>query len=49
MLKQPKVSQRQMRPFQDMLEYGFDLEYLPGAQNYIQATLSKRPTTQSHR
>jgi hypothetical protein len=42
MLKQPKLSQRQMRALEDMLEYDFDVEYLPGAKNYIQDALSRR-------
>jgi putative transposase len=43
MLKQPKLSQRQMRALEDMLEYDFDVEYLPGAKNNIQDALSRRP------
>jgi hypothetical protein len=46
MLKQPKLSQRQMRALEDMLEYDFDVEYLPGAKNYIQDALSRRPDYQ---
>ena len=43
MLSQPKLSQRQMRALEDMLEYDFDIEYLLGAKNYIQDALSRRP------
>jgi hypothetical protein len=46
MLKQPKLSQRQMRALEDMLEYDFDVEYLPGAKNNIQDALSRRPDYQ---
>jgi hypothetical protein len=43
MLSQPKLSQRQMRALEDMMEYDFDVEYLPGAKNYVQDALSRRP------
>jgi hypothetical protein len=43
MLRQRKLSQRQMRALEDMLEYDFDVEYLPGAKNYVQDALSRRP------
>jgi hypothetical protein len=43
MLQQPKLSQRQMRALEDMMEYDFDIEYLPGAKNYVQDALSRRP------
>jgi putative transposase len=43
MLQQPKLSQRQMRALEDMMEYDFDVEYLPGAKNYVQDALSRRP------
>jgi hypothetical protein len=46
MLRQPKLSQRQMRALEDMLEYDFDVEYLPGAKNYVQDALSRRPDYQ---
>jgi putative transposase len=54
MLGQPKLSQRQIRALEDMLEYDFDIEYLPGAKNYVQDALSRRrdykepPITQIH-
>jgi hypothetical protein len=43
MLSQPKLSQRQMRALEDMMEYDFEVEYLPGAKNYVQDALSRRP------
>jgi putative transposase len=46
MLSQPKLSQRQMRALEDMMEYDFDVEYLPGAKNYVQDALSRRPDYQ---
>jgi hypothetical protein len=42
-LSQPKLSQRQIRALEDMLEYDFDIDYLPGAKNYVQDALSRRP------
>jgi len=41
-LRQPKLSSRQMRILERLQEYDFDIEYLPGAQNYIQDALSRR-------
>jgi hypothetical protein len=35
-----------MRALEDMLEYDFDVEYLPGAKNYVQDALSRRPDYQ---
>jgi hypothetical protein len=35
-LSQPKLSQRQMRTLKDMLEYNFDIDYLPGVKNYVE-------------
>jgi hypothetical protein len=42
-LKQPKLTSRQMRLLQTLQEYNFEIEYYPGAQNYIQDALSRRP------
>jgi hypothetical protein len=35
-----------MRALEDMLEYDFDVEYLPGAKDYVQDALSRRPDYQ---
>lgn len=43
MLTQPRLTQRQMRTLADILEYDFEIDYLPGARNYIQDALSRRP------
>ena len=48
-LKQPKLSSRQMRLLERLQEYNFEIEYLPGAQNYIQDALSRRPDYQDTR
>jgi hypothetical protein len=42
-LKQPKLTSRQMRLLQTLQEYDFEIEYYPGAKNYIQDALSRRP------
>jgi hypothetical protein len=42
-LKQPKFTSRQMRLLETLQEYDFDIEYWPGAQNYVQDALSRRP------
>jgi len=42
-LTQPKLSPRQMRVLQDLQEYDLEIDYLPGAKNYIQDALSRRP------
>ena len=44
--KQPKLSSRQMRLLEWLQEYNFEIEYLPGAQNYIQDAFSHRPDYQ---
>ena len=41
-LNQPKLSGRQMRLLKTLQEYDFDIEYYPGARNYIQDALSRR-------
>ena len=43
MLTQPRLTQRQMRTLSEILEYDFEIDYLPGARNYIQDALSRRP------
>jgi hypothetical protein len=43
MLTQPRLIQRQMRTLAEILEYDFKIDYLPGARNYIQDALSRRP------
>ena len=42
-LTQPKLSPRQMRVLQDLQEYDMEIDCLPGAKNYIQDALSRRP------
>jgi hypothetical protein len=42
-LKQPKLTSRQMRLLETLQEYDFDIEYWPGAKNYVQDALSRRP------
>ena len=42
-LNQPKLTSRQMRLLETLQEYNFDIEYYPGARNYIQDALSRRP------
>ena len=42
-LNQPKLTGRQMRLLETLQEYDFDVEYYPGARNYIQDALSRRP------
>jgi hypothetical protein len=42
-LKQPRLTSRQMRLLETLMEYDFEIEYLPGARNYIQDALSRRP------
>jgi hypothetical protein len=42
-LKQPKLKSRQMRLLETLQEYDFDIEYWPGAKNYVQDALSRRP------
>src|SRR5882757_859948 len=42
-LQQPKLTGRQMRLLKTLQEYDFDIEYYPGARNYIQDALSRRP------
>jgi hypothetical protein len=42
-LKQPKLKSRQMRLLETLQEYNFDIEYWPGAKNYVQDALSRRP------
>jgi hypothetical protein len=43
MLTQPRITQRQMRTLAEILEYDFEINYLPSARNYIQDALSRRP------
>jgi len=45
-LKQPKLSSRQMRLLERLQQYNFEIEYLPGVQNYIQDALSRWPDYQ---
>jgi hypothetical protein len=42
-LKQPHQTSRQMRLLETLMEYDFEIEFLPGTQNYIQDVLSQRP------
>jgi hypothetical protein len=42
-LKQPKLTSRQRRLLETLQEYNFDIEYWPGAKNYVQDALSRRP------
>jgi putative transposase len=48
-LSQPKLSQRQIRALEDMLEYDCDIDYLPGVKNYVQDALNRRPIITNHR
>jgi hypothetical protein len=41
-LGQPRLTSRQMRLLQTLQDYDFDIEYYPGAKNYIQDALSRR-------
>src|SRR5882672_10952075 len=41
-LNQPKLTSRQMRLLKTLQDYDFDIEYYPGAKNYIQDALSRR-------
>jgi hypothetical protein len=41
MLGQLKITGRQMRLLETLQEYDFDIEYHPGAKNYIQDGLSR--------
>lgn len=43
LLKQPRLSSRQIRLLETLQEFDFDIEYWPGAKNYIQDALSRRP------
>jgi len=42
-LKQPKLSSKQMRLLERLQEYDFNIEFLPCTQNFIQDMLSPRP------
>jgi hypothetical protein len=42
MLSQPRLTQHQLRVRSDILEFGLEIDYLPGTRNYIQNTLSYR-------
>lgn len=42
-LSLPKLTGRQMRLLETLQEYDFDVEYYPGARNYIEDALSRRP------
>ena len=46
-LQQPKLTGRQMRLFETLQEYDFEIQYYPGARNYIQDALSRRPDYKS--
>jgi hypothetical protein len=42
-LKQPKLTSHQMHLLETLQEYDFDIEYWPGAKNYVQDALRRRP------
>ena len=42
-LNQPKLTDRQMRLLETLQEYDFDVEHYPGARNYTEDALSRRP------